>query len=99
MANGPCHHSYGQFAHIGALWLLGHTTSTGHSWPQTSIYDLRPSPALIGLLGQLSTSPTPRPIPLVLGLGCPFSLPRALPLLLWAFGPFRPPTASMARGT
>ncbi|MBW0523042.1 hypothetical protein O181_062757 [Austropuccinia psidii MF-1] len=39
----------------------------------------RPYSALIALLGQLSTSQTPRRIPLFLGLGGPVSL-------LWAFG-------------
>ncbi|MBW0515628.1 hypothetical protein O181_055343 [Austropuccinia psidii MF-1] len=47
--------------------------------PELAIYGLMPYPALICLFGQLSISSTPRPIPLVLGLGflSPFQGPEA----------------------
>ncbi|MBW0545235.1 hypothetical protein O181_084950 [Austropuccinia psidii MF-1] len=48
-------------------------TQVRSNWPYRIIYgQLAPSwpyPSFIGLLGQLSTSPTPRPLPLFLGLG------------------------------
>ncbi|MBW0582312.1 hypothetical protein O181_122027 [Austropuccinia psidii MF-1] len=75
-----------------------------------------PYPAFIGVIGQFSTSPTARPLSLVLRLWGLLSLPGAYgpsshhqgpwtnPLyyggfgLNGLFGPFRPPTASMAHG-
>ncbi|MBW0475522.1 hypothetical protein O181_015237 [Austropuccinia psidii MF-1] len=41
------------------------------------IYGLRPYPDFIGLMGQFSTSPTPRPLSLFLGMGGLFSLAGA----------------------
>ncbi|MBW0503643.1 hypothetical protein O181_043358 [Austropuccinia psidii MF-1] len=67
-------------------------------------YGLRPYPALIGLFGQSSTSPTPRSIPLFWGWGGPSGLPGSFgpsshhPFDYGVFGPFRPPAASMVRG-
>ncbi|MBW0572805.1 hypothetical protein O181_112520, partial [Austropuccinia psidii MF-1] len=45
------------------------TPPHGHFTASTILYGLRPYPAVIGLLGQFSTSPTPRPSSLILGLG------------------------------
>ncbi|MBW0563644.1 hypothetical protein O181_103359 [Austropuccinia psidii MF-1] len=50
------------------------------NWPPLVLYGLRPYPAFIQPFGQLSTSPTPRPLPLFLGLGGPYNL-------LGAYGP------------
>ncbi|MBW0541445.1 hypothetical protein O181_081160 [Austropuccinia psidii MF-1] len=62
-ANWPYHIIYAQLAPSSALWPLGYLTSS------LAIYGLRPYTAFIGPLGQLPTSPTPRPLPLFLGLG------------------------------
>ncbi|MBW0470459.1 hypothetical protein O181_010174 [Austropuccinia psidii MF-1] len=69
MCNHPCNGCCGNYSLTPFYGQLGHTT---FHWPLTSpnlMHGLKQYPALIGLFGQLSISPTLRPIPLVLGLG------------------------------
>ncbi|MBW0518385.1 hypothetical protein O181_058100 [Austropuccinia psidii MF-1] len=64
-ANWPPHIFYGQLAPSGALWPFG------HSWPQAiSCNQWPPWP--------ISTTPTPRPLSLFLGLGVPFVFQEVL---------------------
>ncbi|MBW0494416.1 hypothetical protein O181_034131 [Austropuccinia psidii MF-1] len=81
---------YGQLDHLSVLWPLGQAT---FYWPH---------PATNEPFGQLSTSPTPMPIPLFWAW-VPSGLPGASgpldpPLLLWALGP-KCPFWAMVCGT
>ncbi|MBW0545442.1 hypothetical protein O181_085157 [Austropuccinia psidii MF-1] len=86
------------------LWVLyGLLTIATFHWQNMDpnpICGLRPYPASIGIIGQFSTSLTPRPLSLFLGLGSFQSSSGLWPLVLTLYirghGPFRPPTASMA---
>ncbi|MBW0481937.1 hypothetical protein O181_021652 [Austropuccinia psidii MF-1] len=69
MANWSCHHFYGKLVHIGVVWPLGHTTSTGHFW-------LKPYPASFCLLANFSPHQPPSQL-LCFGPGGPFGLPGA----------------------